>query len=127
VASVIQPENMFMHRAALFLCTLLLCFTPAAWGHAVLLDGSPAANQLVNGQSVAVTLHFNSRIDTARSRLSLMGPDGRERILVIEEQPSPNTLVAKPEHLNPGSYILRWQVLSEDGHITRGEVPFRAQ
>ncbi|MFI4981818.1 MAG: copper resistance protein CopC, partial [Nevskiales bacterium] len=24
----------------------------------------------------------------------------------------------------PGAYVVRWQVLSVDGHITRGDVPF---
>jgi methionine-rich copper-binding protein CopC len=24
----------------------------------------------------------------------------------------------------PGAYVLRWQVLAVDGHITRGDVPF---
>ena len=27
--------------------------------------------------------------------------------------------------LAAGAYVLRWQVLAIDGHITRGEVPFR--
>ena len=27
--------------------------------------------------------------------------------------------------LAPGSYVLRWQVLSVDGHITRGDIPFK--
>jgi methionine-rich copper-binding protein CopC len=26
--------------------------------------------------------------------------------------------------LTPGTYVLRWQVLAIDGHITRGDVPF---
>jgi hypothetical protein len=24
----------------------------------------------------------------------------------------------------PGAYVVRWQVLAIDGHITRGDVPF---
>jgi methionine-rich copper-binding protein CopC len=26
-----------------------------------------------------------------------------------------------------GAYVLRWQVLATDGHITRGKVPFRVE
>jgi hypothetical protein len=26
--------------------------------------------------------------------------------------------------LIPGAYVVRWQVLAVDGHITRGDVPF---
>jgi methionine-rich copper-binding protein CopC len=39
-------------------------------------------------------------------------------------QPSPDVLSATGHGLTKGAYVLRWQVLADDGHITRGEVPF---
>jgi hypothetical protein len=118
---------MFLSRNAIVLAmTLVFCAWPAR-AHAILLGAIPTAHQVVNGGSIPIKLHFNSRIDGRRSRLSLIGPDGRERALPIRDQPSPDTLTAEAETLLPGSYMLRWQVLAEDGHITRGEVPFQAQ
>ncbi|TAI60323.1 copper resistance protein CopC, partial [Bradyrhizobium sp. Leo170] len=33
-------------------------------------------------------------------------------------------LDAEAKGLSPGAWRLRWQVLSVDGHITRGDIPF---
>ena len=94
--------------------------------HAILLSAAPASNETVRGPAVQVHLRFNSRIDAKRSRLILILPGGEERSLAAD-QPSPDTLTSEVSRLAPGSYILRWQVLAEDGHITRGQLPFRAQ
>src|SRR4051812_10318921 len=96
------------------------------YGHAILLSASPASNEVVHGAAVEVHLRFNARIDAARSRLVLALPGGRERLLSVK-QPSPDTLTSEVSAVLPGLYILRWQVLAQDGHITRGLVPFRAQ
>ena len=117
---------MSLNRKVQVLAVLLLIAVGPTWAHAILLAATPSANQVVAGGNVDVRLRFNSRIDAKRSRLVILGPDGRERPLAIDEQPSPDVLTAKPEPLIPGSYVLRWQVLAEDGHITRGEVPFTA-
>ena len=95
------------------------------YGHAILLSASPESNQVVHGAVVQVQLRFNARIDAARSRLVLALPGGKERLLSAN-QPSPDTLTSDVSGLVPGLYILRWQVLAQDGHITRGLVPFRA-
>jgi hypothetical protein len=42
-------------------------------------------------------------------------------------QPSPDALAAKTKRLAPGAYVLRWLVLANDGHITRGEIPFEVK
>ena len=94
--------------------------------HAILLSAAPASNETVNGAAVQVHLRFNARIDAKRSTLILVMPGGGERLLVADE-PSPGMLTSEVSKLAPGSYILRWQVLAEDGHITRGQLAFRAQ
>jgi methionine-rich copper-binding protein CopC len=97
------------------------------WGHAVLLSAAPAANQAVSGPDVLFNLQFNSRIDAKRSRLTIVGADGQQQSLQIEAQRSADTLQTEAKGLRQGSYVLRWQVLAADGHITRGEFPFRVQ
>ena len=79
---------------------------------------------------LAIKLRYNSRIDLHRSRVSLAGPDDTTakaaRTLPITGAASEDEFDA-PVDLKPGRYVLRWQALAQDGHITRGEVPFTAQ
>jgi copper resistance protein C len=112
---------------ALALAALTFTYpVPRLDGHAILLSTAPAFNETVHGTTVQVRLRFNSRIDLKRSRLTLRLPGGGERVLTAD-QPSPDAVRCDVAELAPGSYILRWQVLAEDGHITRGELPFRTQ
>lgn len=106
------------------LILLALLATPMiAEAHAVLLESMPAVNGSVAGPKVAFTLRYNSRIDHARSRLTLTLPDHSTKVLPIAEGGAEEQLTTTAD-LAPGSYSLRWQVLAVDGHITRGDVPF---
>jgi len=96
-----------------------------AVAHAVLVEATPAADSAVAGPDVAVKLRFNVRIDRSRSRLTLALPDGRTTALKIADEGAPDTVSARATGLGPGAYRLRWQVLAADGHITRGDLPFR--
>ena len=101
----------------------LLTATPSR-AHAVLLESSPALKSSVSGPDIPLKLRFNVRIDAARSRLTLVDPDGSSQTLEISKQVSPEIISAEAKGLHPGFYRLRWQVLASDGHITRGEIPF---
>ena len=105
----------------------LVCATPVAHAHAILQSNTPEAGQVVHGPSVPVELKFNSRIDGKRSRVLLVAPDGAASPLPIGDQTSPDTLSMRAEGLKSGAYVIRWQVLANDGHITRGEIAFRVQ
>jgi methionine-rich copper-binding protein CopC len=102
---------------------VFLIVTPAA-AHAVLLESTPSLKSAVSGPDVPIKLRFNVRIDTLRSRLTLIRPDGSVQPLEISKQTPVDTLSAEAIGLAAGAYRLRWQVLASDGHITRGEIPF---
>jgi copper resistance protein C len=93
-------------------------------GHAILKESSPAANSTVSGPDVTITLKYNSRVDSTRSKVQLSHPDNSVTDLPLAKQISPDTLSSKATGLTPGAYKLQWQVLAPDGHITRGVVPF---
>ena len=103
---------------------MILAAVGRAFAHAVLVEVTPPAHTYIHGPEVVFRLRFNSRIDAARSVLSLVLPDQSSRILPIAEQLSPDSLNAMATGMKDGAYTLRWQVLAADGHITRGEVPF---
>jgi hypothetical protein len=115
-----------MSRIARKLLVAVLSLAAVAYGHAIVLSTTPAQRQEVSGPDVPVNLRFNSRIDTKRSRLILVMPDGKQVVLTLSEA-SGQSLISEAKGLKSGSYLLRWQVLASDGHISRGEVPFRVK
>jgi methionine-rich copper-binding protein CopC len=106
-----------------------LMFAPArhVLAHAILMSSNPAPNSTVSGQELDIVLHFNSRIDAARSLLILALPDGKTQSLTILKSAAPELMEAKALHLAAGRYAIRWQALASDGHISRGEIPFNVR
>jgi methionine-rich copper-binding protein CopC len=94
-----------------------------AWAHAVLIDSVPPPTGHVPAGHVEVTLRYNSRIDAGRSKLTLIRPDATTVVVAQSDSGKPDILRAALG-LTPGAYVIRWQVLAVDGHITRGNVPF---
>jgi copper resistance protein C len=93
-----------------------------AQAHAILEESTPPAGASVKAGQLDLRLRFNSRIDRARSRLTLIRPDHSRDIVAIISGGPPD-IVAAHLALTQGAYVLRWQVLAMDGHITRGDVP----
>lgn len=112
------------------LCALALLALPLAalprpaQAHAILLEGSPAPGQTVAAGSLRILLRFNSRIDAARSRITLQHGQAT-KILKIGTGETADKVVAETT-IEPGAQVLHWQVLAIDGHITRGEIRFTA-
>ena len=102
----------------------LMLVPAAASAHAILVASTPAAGASVAAGRVDMTFRYNSRIDRARSRLTLTDPDHGPSILKIMPAGQADTLQTSAELTEPGAYVVRWQVLAIDGHITRGDVPF---
>ncbi len=103
---------------------LLLCLmAPPALAHAILVGSTPSPNAHIKPGPLAITLRYNSRIDTGRSKLTLTAPDhGLTRLAVAADDSEAE--MRSSATVGPGTYVLRWQVLALDGHITRGNVPF---
>jgi methionine-rich copper-binding protein CopC len=111
-------------RYALLAAGLLTLFAlPAgpAVAHAILMTSDPAAGSSIPAGPRHIVLHYNSRIDQARSRLELRGAGTPPVVLKIG--PASSDALATDVTLRPGAWTLRWQVLAVDGHITRGDVP----
>jgi hypothetical protein len=97
---------------------------PAA-AHARIQESQPPIGGSVRAGHVVLVFRYNSRIDRGRSRLTLNRPDRTQTVLTIDPEGPPDVLSAAVD-LAPGDYVVRWQVLAVDGHITRGDVPFTA-
>jgi hypothetical protein len=110
--------SFFFHATAVFHATPVLA-------HAVLAESTPREAQTVEGSELPIELRFNCRVDARRSRILLIGPDLRSVVLPLLDVETPDALKARLENAPEGAYRLHWQVLSVDGHITRGDISFR--
>ena len=94
---------------------------------AALISGVAQAHAVLTAFKVEghdVVLHFNGRVDAARSRLSLLTAEGANpQKIECEAGEDQATLKGHLGETAPGSYILRWEVLSVDGHISRADQP----
>ncbi|GGH07107.1 copper resistance CopC family protein [Silvibacterium dinghuense] len=114
-----------MKKTLLSLALVLGCMlaVPRAFAHAVLVSSTPAIHGTAHGPDVEIALKYNSRVDGARSTLTLVKVGGASQALTLEKQPAPEELLAHAK-LGVGEYTIRWQAVAADGHITRGEIPF---
>jgi methionine-rich copper-binding protein CopC len=111
------------YRLKTSLLALLAVLLPTlAEAHAILEESTPPSGTSVKSGMLDLRLRFNSRIDRGRSRLMLIRADRSKETVPIATSGPPEVVSA---HLNltPGVYVVRWQVLATDGHITRGDVP----
>jgi methionine-rich copper-binding protein CopC len=111
-------------RWLLVMAALLVVCSPRAYGHAVLVRSNPADGAILHTGTVTFTLDYNSRIDERRSVMHLTGPDNHAIAVAPEKPTGPAQLKAAVHGLKNGIYHLAWQVLAQDGHITRGAVTF---
>jgi len=130
----IKPASKSLHllmrreRILPLVLSLLLAAQPhMALAHAIILESSPATGATVPSGDMQIRLRFNSRIDHARSKITLLSPDGREQTLTPSADSPPDGLIAAAKATGRGQWHLRWQVLSVDGHITHGDIPFTIQ
>ena len=113
---------MTFHVRRAFLAVLLLA-PLAARAHAILEDSDPPSGGSIAAGKVVLTFRYNSRIDRSRSRLTMTGPDQTRSTPPIDPEGPPDLLTTTVT-LAPGAYVVHWQVLAVDGHITRGDVAF---
>jgi copper resistance protein C len=95
-----------------------------ALAHAIATTAHPAAGATVRAGTVDVVVEFNARIDRRRSRLLLHAPGGGNVPVALDERAPSNVMRGTAALGDSGRWEVRWQVLSQDGHITRGVIPF---
>ncbi len=126
IARILLRRRRILSATGLLIAACLL-HASAAEAHAVIIGAKPAANAKVPEGPLDILLQYNSRIDVSLSRLSLTDPAGKSSVLEIAAGDKPGSLTAHANLDAPGQWLLRWQVLSIDGHVTRGEIPFMAE
>ncbi len=115
--------------AGLGFAMLLALTLPAprlAWAHAYLIKSSPARRADLSRPPTAVQLWFNERLEPAFSKLSVVDRNGRQ-VDLGDVRVGPDDLKRLSvgvRSLAPGTYTVRYRVLSVDGHIVESEFSF---
>jgi copper resistance protein C len=120
-------------RVAAALLTVLAGYSffhaiPAA-AHALVLESVPARDAVLTSSPERVLLRFNSKIEKRLTRLTISAADGQPQILPVAgdgangDQES-DRIVVPLRPLPPGRYVIRYKVLSADGHVTEGALRF---
>lgn len=105
---------------------VLLTGAPAASAHAQLVGSSPQDGSSVSTAPRVVTLEFNEAVDPAFVEFTVLGPDRSSRWENGSAVASGSTVTAGLRPLGPsGTYLIKYRVLSADGHPVSGTVRFR--
>lgn len=118
------PAALALLQAVVLLTVIAADACRVAAAHAIIISAEPAENSTVPPGAVCIRLVFNSRIDAARSRLSLQDPEGRLQSVAAETVDADEALTGRADVGVVGKWTLHWLALSRDGHITRGDLHF---
>jgi methionine-rich copper-binding protein CopC len=114
-------------RALLAIAALAAAMPPeAAFAHALLVRTSPPKRAVLRDPPKQVELWFNERLEPAYSSASLSTQSGSPVSVVrtnIEGNDLKRLSIDLPP-LPPGSYTVRFRVLSVDGHVAEDSFAF---
>jgi copper transport protein len=101
-----------------------LAFPAAAAGHASVLKMIPGARDELRRAPDAIELRFNEPVTVLAN--SILVYDARGRIVSWPGHSfgDGHAVLAALHHLVKGAYTVRWQVVSDDGHVVSGVYTF---
>lgn len=107
--------------------TALLLGAGVAWGHAFLERAEPRVGSTVKSPPSQVRAWFTQDLEPAFSTLEVVNEKGErlDRGPAQVDASSPALLQVPLKPLGPGTYRVRWRVLSVDTHVTEGDFTFR--
>lgn len=105
--------------------TFLSAATARAMVHPELRRSIPANGDTLRRPPAELRLSFSEPLELAFSSIVLTDLEGSSIAVGEITAPSSRTLVASlPRPLGQGSYLVRWQVVGDDGHPVHGEFNF---
>ena len=111
-------------RLIVGLATLLLvvCFGTKASAHASLVSAEPRDGSVLAQAPKRVELRFNESVTAGAVRV--IDADGRLRGDAAVDATAETILVTLPDGLLPGTSIVSYRAISQDGHPVTGAVTF---
>ncbi len=110
-------------------CTLFLLLAAfRVWGHAILVEASPAKDAVIDRVPETVQLRFDAPVGERYLAVAVIDAEQHERVDAGDAHRDLLDPSIVQVHLNrplkPGAYVVRYRVQSADGHIVTGRYRF---
>lgn len=94
--------------------------------HAYLVKSIPAKRAVLYRAPAKIQLWFNERLEPSYSSFTLTGTDGKSLAIGKPEvsREDPKQLWVSVKALPAGRYVIKYRVLSVDGHVVQDEFFF---
>ncbi len=128
-ATARHPWAAVLLRAAIAGLAVALLAPATAHAHAFLVRSIPPPRTTLARAPERVELTFNETIEPAYSTVSVWDGAGRQvdrRDVALGVNDAKRLVVSLPA-LAPGTYTVRYRVLSIDGHLAQSSYPFTVQ
>jgi copper transport protein len=104
----------------------LLLLVTSLFAHSRLLRSDPADGEIRADTVHVVRLWFSTPIDGTRDGIEISGPDGRrvDGRNARVSQDDPSVFEVPVDARRSGRYVVRWTVISADGHPVSGSLAF---
>jgi copper transport protein len=113
-----------MKRALAIAALVALVLPASAFAHASLRKESPGFKQRLATSPRQVVLQFDQTVDALPKAIEVLTPEGVNVAGKPRAVTSQRELVVSLPRLPKGPYTVRWQALSNDGHIVSGVYTF---
>lgn len=113
-----------LRLAAVIALSFAPSLRPVPLPHTGLKRSEPAKDSRLTQSPKRISLWFTAKPQLAFTRITLGGPSGDIPLDTVVADTAHSLHAHVPRALGPGSYTVRWQTASADGHPIRGEFSF---
>ena len=113
-----------MRRALIVVSLAALVLPASAFAHASLVRGYPAFRERLPQSPREIVLRFDQSVTALPHSIVVLTPDGKNVAAPARAVPAKNAIVARLPKLPRGPYTVRWQAMSNDGHVVSGVYTF---
>ncbi|MGY6275808.1 copper resistance CopC family protein [Methylomonas sp. MgM2] len=116
-----------LNRLSITLMLLAGLSTPiTAFAHAILVKSQPEKDTEVSVAPKQIDLWFNDPVRSQYKALAVVDSDGKrvDNRDVAQEMLDGSHIYATVQDLTPGTYTVRYRVVSQDTHIVTGKFQF---
>ena len=115
-----------MVRLGLAVLLISLLCPSSLWAHAYLVKSVPAQRATLYRAPAKIQLWFNERLEPRYSSFTVSESSGNlvETIKGQVDSVDTKLIAATIKALPPGRYLVKFRVLSVDGHVVEDQFPF---